>query len=119
MLIALDYDGTYVSDPPLWDRFIASARASGHRVFIVTMRFPSGCRTGRSLPGKVDRIVFTSREAKARVCQLGHDVHVGSTTIGLVLQDAPSATLLGVSRSARWRAALLRGFRALAGETDR
>lgn len=30
MLIALDYDDTYTRDPPMWDRFIRLAIASGH-----------------------------------------------------------------------------------------
>lgn len=38
MNIALDYDGTYTADPPLWDMFIAAFKERGHRVWIVTCR---------------------------------------------------------------------------------
>ncbi len=38
MKIALDFDGTYDLDPPLWDRFIANAREFGHTVIVVTSR---------------------------------------------------------------------------------
>ena len=38
MLIALDYDGTYTADRPLWDGFARAAGARGHEVVIVTAR---------------------------------------------------------------------------------
>ena len=40
MNISLDFDGTYTSDPRLWDIFITSAAALGHNVTVVTMRHP-------------------------------------------------------------------------------
>lgn len=65
MLIALDYDGTYTADPDLWLAFIASARARGHAVWIVTMRDEFELAdVNRQLLGKVDRIVATARAAK-------------------------------------------------------
>lgn len=65
MLIALDYDGTYTADPVLWLAFIASARALGHQVWVVTMRSEFELEdVNRQLLGKVDRIVATSRKAK-------------------------------------------------------
>lgn len=41
MNIGLDYDGTYTRDPRLWLRFVREAMRSGHRVYVVTMRYPS------------------------------------------------------------------------------
>jgi 5'(3')-deoxyribonucleotidase len=38
MKIALDYDGTYSSDPSLWDTFVLDAVERGHEVYIVTAR---------------------------------------------------------------------------------
>jgi len=38
MIIAMEYDQTYVSDPALWGSFITSAKKSGHTVAIVTSR---------------------------------------------------------------------------------
>lgn len=38
MKIALDYDGTYSSDPEFWNKMIRHARSSGHEVRIVTAR---------------------------------------------------------------------------------
>ncbi len=67
MLIALDYDGTYTRDPAMWDAFIASARSSGHSVICATMRTEEeAAEVVQNLGGKVDRIICTSRKAKAR-----------------------------------------------------
>lgn len=38
MKIAIDFDNTYTLDPEFWDRFIANAKASGHKVWCVTAR---------------------------------------------------------------------------------
>lgn len=38
MRIALDYDGTYTSDPTLWENFVAMAKQRGHEVKIITAR---------------------------------------------------------------------------------
>jgi hypothetical protein len=78
MLFALDYDGTYTADPLLWDSFIITARAKGHRVFVVTMRSPEeGAELEQRFGRNVDRIVYTSREGK-RACleRNGHQVSV-------------------------------------------
>ena len=40
VLIALDYDDTYSTDPELWLAFVTSALARGHRVEVATMRAP-------------------------------------------------------------------------------
>jgi len=114
MLIALDYDGTYTADPALWHSFIAASRARGHRIFVVTMRFPSeGRELEQRLGRHVDRIIFTAREAKRRhVQRLGHDVDVWIDNHPEYIDgDAPQATHAGVRRSARWGAVANRIFR--------
>lgn len=116
MLIALDYDGTYTADPGLWHSFIAASRARGHRIFVVTMRFPSeGREIEQRLGRHVDRIIFTAREAKRRhVQRLGHDVDVWIDNHPEYIDgDASPATLAGVRRSARWGAVASRMFRYL------
>lgn len=62
MLISLDYDKTYTTDPSLWNDFIVTAKKRGHTVKIVTMRRPE--ETIAEAP--VD-VVYTSRKAKASV----------------------------------------------------
>ena len=114
MLIALDYDGTYTADPGLWHPFIVASRARGHRVFVVTMRFPSeGREVEQRLGRHVDRIIFTAREAKRRhVQRLGHDIDVWIDNHPEYIDgDASPATLAGVRRTARWGAAAGRLFR--------
>jgi hypothetical protein len=115
MLIALDYDGTYTADPSFWDRFIAAARAGGHRVFIVTMRFPFEGADLDRLRSKVDRVVFTCREAKGRhLFRLGHDVDVWiDNHPHHIVQNASPGSSKGVPRIARWRASVARAFRFL------
>ena len=38
MRIALDFDGTYTTDPPFWDSVIRLAESAGHEVVCVTAR---------------------------------------------------------------------------------
>lgn len=65
MLIALDYDDTYTRDPEFWDAMIHLAKARGHIVVCATMRFEKeGAQVIRDLSGKVDQIIFTSRQGK-------------------------------------------------------
>jgi hypothetical protein len=114
MLIALDYDGTYTADVELWDRFIAHSRANGHRVFVVTMRFPhEGDEISRRLLPKVDRIIYTSREAKRRHLErLGHAVHVWiDNHPEHIVGDASADSLEDVPRWAQWKAQCARTFR--------
>lgn len=61
MIFALDYDGTYNKAPELWDQFVANAKAAGHDVYCVTMRYPEERIT---MPCEV---IYTSRKAKAKV----------------------------------------------------
>jgi hypothetical protein len=39
-IIAIDYDGTYSSDPKTWHAVIDTLKAAGNVVFMVTYRFP-------------------------------------------------------------------------------
>jgi hypothetical protein len=116
MLIALDYDGTYTADIELWDRFIAHARANGHRVFVVTMRFPhEGEEISSRLLTKVDRIIYTSRGAKRRHLErLGHAVHVWiDNHPEHIIDDASASSLEDVPHWAQWKAQCARTFRVL------
>lgn len=62
MRIALDWDGTVTLDEPLWQEFVASARARGHEVVILTKRYPS---EAVALEG-VDRVIYCARQSKMR-----------------------------------------------------
>jgi hypothetical protein len=73
-VIALDYDNTVTRDIEFWLGFIAQARARQHKVYLVTMRYPSEIFPkpenskfhpidGRVLSA-VDAVYCTSRKAK-------------------------------------------------------
>lgn len=64
MNIALDYDGTYTADPNLWQVFIAKALHNGHKVYVVTFRFPQD-PIDQELPKLVDGVYYTSQEQKS------------------------------------------------------
>lgn len=76
MKIALDYDGTYTADPPLWDRFIRWARLGGHKVYIVTMRHAKD-DTIDSIPEGVNGVVYCDGGRKKTVTEsLGIDIAI-------------------------------------------
>lgn len=92
MLIALDFDGTYTEHPELWDGFISAARTAGHTVICCTMRHEEteGADVWSALRGKVDRIVFTGRIAKAealRACGIRPNVWIDDAP-HWIFQDA-------------------------------
>jgi len=65
MNIALNYDGAYTADIEFWKDFIFGCRNNGHKVTIVTMRYPSEPITMmQGVP-----IVYTSRKAKKIYCE--------------------------------------------------
>jgi DNA-binding LacI/PurR family transcriptional regulator len=67
MILSLDYDDTYTRDPVLWDAFIYNARARGHTVLVVTMRYDvphEADPVRKALTHKVDGFFFTGRKAK-------------------------------------------------------
>lgn len=66
MIIALDFDDTHTKDPAFWNRFIADAHRSGHRVVIATMRYNHEAqRVFDTVKGiRRDDMFFTGRRAK-------------------------------------------------------
>jgi len=64
MLIALDYDNTVTTDPELWKNFVVMALRRGHRVAIVTMRFPIESDDIDPWIKATLPILFTCRKAK-------------------------------------------------------
>lgn len=74
MNIALDYDGTITADPQLWAQFVQAAQAAGHKVWVVTMRYPSEFVTmlpfWQSLVNeKRIEVIYTRRKPKRPVCE--------------------------------------------------
>lgn len=63
MNLALDHDGTFTADPELWAQFCRLAQARGHKVYLVTMRFPEEGIDDRASK-VVDAVIYTSRDAK-------------------------------------------------------
>ena len=79
MNTALDYDGTYTRDPLLWNAVIKLMRSRGHRVYVVTMRYPNeeALEVKSYLLDHVDEIIFTGRRAKKpTVDRLGISIDV-------------------------------------------
>jgi len=69
MKIALDYDGTYTRDPPLWEYFLGMCRARGHEVKIVTCRKPENEIDWFDLPEKFRvPVLYTSHIPKRIYC---------------------------------------------------
>lgn len=67
MQIGLDYDDTYTRDPATWNAVISLLRQAGHKVYVVTWRFPDECTpVHMNLSGYVDGIYPTSRKAKEK-----------------------------------------------------
>ena len=66
MIFALDFDGTYTADPELWDQWVRLCRKRGHRVYVVTMRYPSES-VPDELAESVDRVIYTGRRAKKQL----------------------------------------------------
>lgn len=63
MKIALDWDGTVTADQKLFAHFATAARARGHKVFIVTMRYEHEPVNPEFV---VDGILYTGRKAKKK-----------------------------------------------------
>ncbi len=88
MIIALDYDGTVTSEPKGFATFVNTMRSLGHKVYIVTMRYPSECFKDPKLcqwAHGVDGVVATSRKAKRPVMEaLG-------LKVGVWIDDNPEA----------------------------
>lgn len=81
MNIALDYDGTYTSDPNMWLRFVLDAQEKGHTVYIVTMRYESECWQKEAFDHRLTALlvplICTARMAKKPFCEeRGIHIHV-------------------------------------------
>lgn len=64
MIIGLDWDGCSSNDPVGFMSFARMMRSRGHKVYIVTMRYPSELGEIRDYASFVDGIYPTSRQAK-------------------------------------------------------
>lgn len=91
MHIALDYDETYTVDPDLWLPFVKHAKARGHTVYVVTMRYPQETASmDPRLVAEVERIIATGRQLKRRFCEsmgIYIDVWVDDTPEYIVTSD--------------------------------
>lgn len=79
MLIALDYDQTYTTDPALWDEFINRCISRGHEVICITLRYPKEAIADLPIP-----IHYTSRKAKSDFCK------VNSIKVDIWIDDKPA-----------------------------
>lgn len=88
---ALDWDGTVTCEPDGFYDFIKTMRSKGHKVYIVTMRYPSECENiPIQFQNEVDGIIATSRKAKYDFTkELGLNIHIWiDDTPKAILQDA-------------------------------
>lgn len=78
MNLGFDHDGTITEDPEAFQQIIALLRSRGHKVYIVTMRYPSECADIYENWGAlVDGIIATSRQAKREATWAqGINIHV-------------------------------------------
>lgn len=80
MHIGLDWDGTVTAESTGFANFVNDMKTLGHKVYIVTMRYPSECVRDpmmRRWAHGVDGIIPTSRRAKKDVVdELGIKIHV-------------------------------------------
>jgi len=64
MVIGLDYDGTITEDRAFWFAFYYQARACGHEVVVVTMRYEN-----EVIDDFPAMIYYTGRKAKRPWCE--------------------------------------------------
>ncbi len=84
--IGLDYDGTITSAPEIFLALAKSFKAAGHKVYIITMRYPSECEDIPDIWYEVTEGVYaTSRTAKEAAMKV-HDI-----TIDIWIDDNPRA----------------------------
>ena len=65
MIFGLDWDGTVTGDQELWETFVRQAKARGHQVVIVTMRYNNE-PISQTFVDIVDGVIYTGRRAKKR-----------------------------------------------------
>lgn len=77
MNIALDWDGTVTADEPTFFKIAQLLKQAGHKLYIVTMRYPSECgdisAAWREL---VDGLCCTGRQAKGPYMMQVRDVFI-------------------------------------------
>ena len=91
MNFGLDFDGVVTEDSYLFASFVKVAKTLGHKVYIVTMRFPSECIHDPLMQRWltfVDGIIPTSRQAKRKACE---DVGI---LINVWIDDNPEAVYM-------------------------
>ena len=67
MNIGLDYDGTITEDLVAWREFCKLFKSMGHKIWIVTMRFPEEvfeAQTHHALDRYIEGVIYTQRKAK-------------------------------------------------------
>ncbi len=106
--IALDWDGTYTADPSFFGQVAEMAKRSGHKIYIVTMRYPSEGRDLIPMAWRVDGIVYTSRQSKRAACEaLGleidiwmddHPIAVEKDAIQIWNKPTPQNTIIATSQ---------------------
>lgn len=76
--ISLDYDGTYTADPELYLEFTKEAILRGHKIYVVTMRYPSELASiDPKLVEVATMVIPTSRQAKRPfVKSLGIEINI-------------------------------------------
>jgi acid phosphatase class B len=91
MNISIDFDDTYTRDPILWNEFIHTAQAAGHKVYCVTARgetYPDEVTEVHSTIGQLvgqENCIFTGGKQKRQFC-LNRNVH-----ISVWIDDMPEA----------------------------
>ena len=90
MNFAFDYDGCANADVPTFIDVISTLQKAGHKVFIVTMRYPSECRQViEDFGGLVDGIIPTSRHSKREACErLGIKIHIWTDDTPLAVEKS-------------------------------
>jgi hypothetical protein len=83
MTFAIDYDGTYTTDPETFDRLIELLQKQGHEVICVTMRYKGEGEEIEEVMKKHNcRVVYTGRKAKQKymlLCNKWVDVWIDDT----------------------------------------
>lgn len=86
---ALDFDKTYTEDPDTLDEVLKILRARGHKVYVVSMRYPAphqeAMEVMEALTNKVDGFFFTSRKAKEPYMRMYQEL----TPIDIWIDDNP------------------------------
>lgn len=84
--IGLDFDGTVTACPNIFLWFCRMIRAQGHKIYIITARYPSECAPMRERWAmEVDGILATSRKAKRPFAE-ARGIHVN-----IWIDDMPRA----------------------------